>query len=241
MNLGEWLDIISHLPNREQRGWEWHYFQGIVDQSLRTWLIGDRPTSLTSSPTGTHLAITFEGGRVVLIDETRDVTRDVMLPSKVNAVDFSISGTQLVLGMGNGNISILDLVNDTMVLFDEYRSSIESIVALTSNTFATGHADGKIHIWNFSGDHLDSIQANRGMVLSLDYNPEQHLLAVGTIDGTLQTWELEGNVPLMRSHSHGGAVRAVEFLEDGTLISGGDDGNIRIWDIDSGASQNYTF
>ena len=58
-----WGMARYHLAstNREQRGWEWHYFQSIVDQSLRTWLIGDRPTSLTSSPTGTHLAITFEG------------------------------------------------------------------------------------------------------------------------------------------------------------------------------------
>ena len=60
---------------------------------------------------------------------------------------------------------------------------------------------------------------------------------MGTTEGTVQLWELEGNTPVMRSHSHGGAVRAVEFLEDGTLVSGGDDGNIRIWDINSGVSK----
>jgi len=234
-----WGMARYHLAStiRDQRGWEWHYLQSIVDQSIRTWLIGDRPTSLASSPTGMHLAITFEGGRVVLIDESRDVTRDVMLPSKVNAVAFSPSGTQLVLGMGNGNISILDLIHDTMVLFDERRSSVESIVVLTSNSFATGHADGKIHLWDFDGEHLDSVNTNRGMVLSLDYKPEQQLLAIGTIDGTVQTWAIDGDALTMRSHSHGGAVRAVEFLQTGELISGGDDGTILVWNIETGESK----
>ena len=38
-----WGMAKHHLvaTDRKQRGWEWHYLLGVVDQSLRTWLIGD--------------------------------------------------------------------------------------------------------------------------------------------------------------------------------------------------------
>ncbi len=228
-----WGMARHHLASatRNQRGWEWHYLQGIVDQSVRAWLFGDRPVSLSTSPDGIHLVVTFEGGRVVLIDESRNVTRDIALSSKVNAASFSKNGAYVFLGMESGNIAVLDIENETMTLFEEELTSIESIVALEGIRFATGHADGNVQIWNVEGEHIASILGARGMVLSLDFDWNQKFLAIGTIDGTVQVWELDKNQPLLQEHIHGGAVHAVVFVEDGTLVSGGADGKIIIWDI----------
>lgn len=231
---GSWGMARHHLAAtaHDQRGWEWHYLQNIVDQSIRKWPIGDRPTSLTTSPLGSHLAVTFVGGRVVLIDESRDITRDIALPSEVNSTSFSLNGKLLYLGMTNGNIAIFNLEQDSLLFFDEKRSSVVSTIAIDDSLFATGHSNGQIHLWTSSGEHVDSKDGDRGMVLSLDYDASNELLAIGTIDGTVQTWKLQSPQPEMRIHGHGGAVRSVQFLRNGTLVSGGDDGNILVWDLD---------
>ncbi len=230
-----WGMARHHLEstNRESRGWEWHYLRGIADQSIRTWLFGGRPISLSSSPSTEHIVVTFDSGRVVLIDESRNVSRDITLSSKVNEAAFSENGKMIFLGMESGNISILNLENDTMVLFEEQLPSIESIVTLQDNMFASGHADGKVLVWNVDGERISSIDSGRGMVLSLDYDFDQQLLAIGTIDGTVQVWKLEESQPLLQGNRHGGAVHAVHFIGDGILASGSADGKIIIWDIDA--------
>jgi serine/threonine protein kinase/WD40 repeat protein len=236
-----WGMARHHLAttNRDKRGWEWHYLQGIADQSIRTWLFGDRPVSLSSSPDAETLVVTFDSGRVVLIDESRDVTRDITLSSKVNEAAFSKNGGMVFLGMESGSIAILNLENDTMVLFDEQLPPIESIASLYDNLFATGHADGNVLIWNVDGELVSSIAGGRGMVLSLDFDYEQQLIAIGTIDGTVQVWKLDDSQPILLENSHGGAVHSVHFIGDGSLASGGADGKIIIWDIDS--KTHYSF
>ncbi len=221
--------------DRNQRGWEWNYLHGIVNQSNRTWLIGDRPTSLVSSPLGQHIAITFEGERVTLMDELRGVTRDVTLPHKLNVVDFSAEGDVLFLGMANGNIAILDLKLDSMKMYAGNRGPVTSISTLNSNSFATGHPDGSVHIWGAQGNHMKEIQGKGGMVLALDFDYQTNLLAMGSIDGTVQVWDVEKTEPMMRAHGHGGGVRSVHFANGGSLFSGGDDGKIVVWNVPDGS------
>ena len=217
--------------NRKQRGWEWSYFQGLVDQSLRTWLIGDRPTFLVSSPAGKQIAITFESDRVVLVDESRDVMRDLTFPTKVNAVCYSPSGESLILGMDNGYYSILNRSEETMLLFDQKQSAIESIVALKDGSFATGHADGVIRVWDADGNKISSMVGEHGMILTLDYDNAKEVLAAGTFDGTIVLWKIDNAMPVSINQEHAGAVHSVHFVDTNTLASGSADGNIIFWDV----------
>ena len=221
------LDATS----RDQRGWEWNYLQGLVDQSLRTWLIGDRPTSLVTSPAGDQFIVTFEGGRVVLVDERRSLTRDLSFPSKVNAACFTPDGASLLLGMESGAFSLLHLSEETMLMFEVEQPSIESIVSLPDGGFATGHADGVIRVWDKEGNMLSSMVDGHGMVLSLDYDSTSDVLAAGAFDGTVSVWEVEAREPLVVHEGHDEAVYAVHFLHTGTLVSGGGEGNIILWNI----------
>ena len=158
-------------------------------------------------------------------------TRDLTLPYKVNIAEFSIDGNVLFLGMANGSIAILNLQQDTMIEFDGQRGSVESIVAIDSDSFATGHPDGRVHFWTTDGMHLNTIRGDRGMVLSLDYDSEEGKIAIGSIDGTVQVWRLGESQPTIRIHGHGGGVRSLVFLESDKLLSGGDDGNIVVWNL----------
>ncbi len=229
-----WGMARHHLAaaDRAQRGWEWHYLLGVVDQSLRTWLIGDRPTGLVTSRSGNLIAVSFEGTRVALIDETRDVSRDLVLPSKVMAMDFSSNGEQLFLGMSGGQIAIFDLAKNTRLLLDNADSSVTVISSATDDFFVSGHADGSLFVWKNDGKLVRKLESQSGMVLSLDYDSQNNYLAAGTVDGTVRVWKNVGEQQVNRMHEHGGSLRALKFLDNGTLVTAGSDDKIIFWDVD---------
>ena len=229
---GSWGMARHHLigTDRKQRGWEWHYLLGLVDQSLRMWLIGDRPTGLATSASSDQIAVSFEGTRVALIDESRDVSRDLILPSKVTSMDFSDEGHFLYLGMSSGQIAIFNLEDSTRLLVDDSVSSATAITAASTGLFVTGHTDGSIVVWNNDGERVREFASESGMVLSLDYDNRNNFLAAGMVDGSVQVWRSEGVQHVNSMHEHGGSLHAVLFLEDGTLVTSGSDDSIMFWD-----------
>ncbi len=229
-----WGMARHHLrsTDRKHRGWEWHYLSGVVDQSLRNWLIGDRPTALTTSPNGDQIAVSFEGTRVVLIDENRDVSRDLVLPSKVTSMNFSVDGTNLYIGMSSGQIAVFDLLKNTRLLIDSSPSSVTAITGARDKGFISGHADGSVEIWDKEGNHIRSIDSESGMVLAVDFSNSNNHIAIGTSDGAVQVWSSGGVKRLAKQNAHGGSLHAILFFEDGMLATAGSDDNIIIWGTD---------
>ena len=235
-----WEMAGRHLAetNRNLRGWEWSYLRGLMDQSLRTWIIGDRLTSLSTSPTGQHIVLMYEGGRITIHDERSAVSKDLMLPSEVKAAAFSDDGNFLFLGLSGGHVGVLDMKADSLLLFDKKMASIESITSIGNERFATGRSDGSIQTWDVHGNTLRSMKGEGGMVLALDYSPSTNKLATGTIDGTVEVWNLDEAVPVLRKNVHVGAVRTVLFSENETLLSGSDDDNLIVWDLKNNTHKN---
>ena len=60
------------------------------------------------------------------------------------------------------------------------------------------------------------------------------VLATGSADQTVKLWDFGTGRLLAAEHSHCGPVRSVTFSADGrTLVSGGDDGIIMVWNVDT--------
>ena len=229
-----WGMAKHHLvaTDRNQRGWEWHFLLGVVDQSLRTWLIGDRPTGLVTSKKGNQIAVSFEGTRVALIDESREVSRNLILPSKVMSMDFSESGKQLFLGLSSGQIAIFDLEKSTRLTIGELDSSVTAITSAGDGVFVAGHSDGSIYVWKTDGELIRSLNTESGMVLTLDYDILHNRLAAGTIDGSVHVWKNRGERQLKKIREHGGSLHAALFLDDGSLITAGSDDKLIWWDAE---------
>ena len=52
----------------------------------------------------------------------------------------------------------------------------------------------------------------------------------------MKLWDFETGALLAAEHAHCEAVRAVAFSRDGsTLVSGGDDGIVMVWDVQTAA------
>ncbi len=229
-----WKMARNHLDDaaRKFRGWEWHLLKGITDQSAKQWLIGDRPTSLAASPATNLIAISFEGGRVLLIDERSEIISDIQLQVNVRTVEFSTDGAICLLGLSNGQVGVVDVDGAELQFKEVSSSSVESIVTFPTGGYAIGLANGDIQIFNDEHLLVKEWRTDYGMVIALDYEPEKYQLGIGFVNGTVQVMHLgESKLPTLLG-SHNGAAHAVAFVGGGMLVSGGADNMIREWNVD---------
>ena len=231
-----WKMARNHLDDaaRKFRGWEWHLLKGVTDHSTKQWLIGDRPTSLAASAVSNTIAISFEGGRVLLIDEHSEIISDIQLQVNVRTVEFSNDGTICYLGLSNGQVGVVDVAGGALQFKDVSSSSIESIASFPTGGYAIGLANGDIQIFDEEHTLVTQWRTDNGMVIALDYLSEKYQLGIGFVNGTVQVMHLgESKLPTLLG-SHNGVAHAVAFVSDGALVSGGADNKIKKWDVSSG-------
>jgi eukaryotic-like serine/threonine-protein kinase len=227
-----WKMAREHLASAERkyRGWEWHYLHGIVDHSIGVWPVGDRPNALVTSPDGESVAVAFEGVRIGIIDESREVLRTLQMTERVSSLAFATGGTMLVIGMADGGIALVDLVEDTLLRFDSDSTEVSSITAGNEGKFLTGHSNGLVHFWDIEGVLLRTFDSGSGTVLSLAIDFSGKYLAIGKTNGDVQIWNQEEGKMITKRSLHRDAVYDLVFLKNGNLISVGGDGVLRIFD-----------
>ncbi len=72
-------------------------------------------------------------------------------------------------------------------------------------------------------------------VASMKISPNGRFLAVGEVGGTILVWDIPAKRQIHRLQAHRGYVSSLIFDHGNTrLISGGQDGRIRVWDLFSG-------
>src|SRR5262245_53041949 len=72
---------------------------------------------------------------------------------------------------------------------------------------------------------------------SLAISPDGKLIASGGADRLVHLWNLEtgAELPALSGHDH--SVWSVVFTPDGRLVSGGEDGTVRFWDVPAGGKE----
>jgi eukaryotic-like serine/threonine-protein kinase len=230
-----WLMARHHLDSTDRgyRGWEWNYLRRFVDHSIGVWPVGDRPNILATSPNGESVAVAFEGVRIGIIDEKREVLRTIQMSDRVSTLAFTGDGALLVVGMSNGVIAIVDTKDNTLLAFTDEVPSVESIAPTNSDYFATGHSDGIVRIWKTDGTLLRTINTGNGTILSIAYDSTGTQLAIGKTDGVVQIWNESRSEFQMHQEAHEDAVYDLIFLENGKLVSVGGDGVMEVWDPDT--------
>jgi WD40 repeat protein len=101
----------------------------------------------------------------------------------------------------------------------------------------SGHENGQIKVWEIkTGDLLNVLWGTRvfGGVLDVEFSPDGRFIAACQDDERIRVWRFPDYMEKVLTGQNG-AVYSLAFNPvTGDLVSAGDDGEIRIWDIESG-------
>lgn len=199
------------------------------------------------SPVGGSLASAGWDGLIKLWDlkEVGDLNRaaggqTLSVPGTtaiIITLAFSPDGKTLAAGLDNGSIQLWSVATGRLITQLEASEFVWTLAfSPDRKMLASGGNDGQLRLWdtqNFEGKLLSGDSTLP--IADLAYHPGARFLACARFDGPIEVWPLdtENPVPFLLA-GHAGAVEAVVFQpgkDTATLLSGGRDGTVRLWDV----------
>lgn len=115
-----------------------------------------------------------------------------------------------------------------------HMGSTNSVVGTgNGNLIVTAGADGMLKLWDVTeGWALQRLKEHRDAVQCIAYSADGTLLASGGDDRTAHVWDRTGKT--VYSLPHKGSVTGVAFIGNDRLLTTGDDGKARAWDLEAG-------
>jgi WD40 repeat protein len=162
------------------------------------------------------------------------------------SVQFSPDAKSIVSASQDGTAKIWKVAEDTEpVVLRGHTSEVDcAMYSPDGSQIATCSDDKTLRFWNATTGELEgTIQAHSDWVRRLSFCHTRPWLATVSRDGTARVWDLEKGTCRMVFRGHTAYVRDVEFWSDGEalanvnetpsvkLVSGGDDGRLKVWDV----------
>ncbi|MDP1591128.1 MAG: c-type cytochrome domain-containing protein, partial [Prosthecobacter sp.] len=97
---------------------------------------------------------------------------------------------------------------------------------------ATSDRNGNVMVWEAdSGGEFYILGQHKGSCVDLSWRADSNILASCSADGVIMTWEMNEGKKVKEWAAHGGGVQSVSFTPDGKIVSSGNDGLVRTWDV----------
>ena len=214
-----------------------------ADGSAESWRPGDArarpllpaiPDAGVSSADarGDLIAVSLQGGRVIVRDRSGADVADVSMPDVqlANGVAVDPRSRRVAMALADGRVDVMDLTPGakprTLGTHDGQAFAVS--FSPVDETIASGGIDGTVKVWGGPGDSR-TLGTHEGPVTSLAFSPDGRWLASGSSDKTVRIWDLSDQERPRIIRSSQGAINAVAFPDEDRLVTGGTDG-VRVID-----------
>jgi WD40 repeat protein len=213
---------------------------------------GGMMTALTFDAKGQRLATGNMNGSVRIWDLTRSpptpTDRELQHEDRVTDLAFSPDGRWLVSSGVDESVIVWDTAHSDRIA-EEARGDPQGVNTVVFHPegrwLAAAGSEGDIAIWtdltNFARQPETTFPAHEGRAIDMAIDPQGRWLASAGYDGTIKLWRLD-DIPIdpddpdptpdrILTAEEGGII-SISFSRDGnTLASAGNDGAIRLWDL----------
>ena len=204
-----------------------------VVQAHGEWLF-----DLTFNSNGSLLATGGGDNRIVVWDAAtlQPVTELNGHTDDVHAVAFADGDRRLASAGDDMTVRIWDLASKSQL--HALAGHTDTIPALAispdGQTLASGSRDGHIRLWNVAnGELIDLLQGHADDVMSVAFHAGGDILVSASYDHTVRLWDLAASAP-SQMLEHDDWLYAVATTEEGTIVTGGRDCGLRLWDEATG-------
>ena len=220
----------------------WNFSDGKVSEEPIQILRGHtyRIRSVSFSPDGKFLASSSFDKTIKLWNPTTGECIHTFKGHKdwVWTATFNRDGTHLVSSSQDKTLKIWDVKSGSCIQTLNIGEQIQSIAfSFDGKLMAAGSDDATVKLWKLEGKTYQfpkSLEGHVDFVRSLAFNREGKL-ASASYDNTVRLWDVERGkcIKVFRGHTH--RLRAIAFSpDDKTIVSGGWDHQLKIWNIDEG-------
>lgn len=246
--LAAWFDddapVVCHLHNRGQIYW--------LEAHLGT------VTGLSFSPDSRWLLSLCQDGKARLFDLSRpglstprvsseEAERGAFLqaitidptqpPSKTPPMATSPDGQHIASVERDGSVRLRGATGKAPPITLPASGGVVTALRFSpdSRYLATVSADLQARLWSVTGGAPRLLPGHRGPLCGLDLSRDGHRAVLGSQDGKLRLYTLDGSRPPQVLEGHRQAITLCAFSPDGDrILSMSEDGSTRLW-RDSGA------
>lgn len=190
-------------------------------------------------PSGSNLTVTFDKLPTNLFK-----TADLKPGSHAECIGFTPDGAFCVFGTADGFLEVWDPIQGSLRADLPYQNGEDVLMRMNSaiccisfsqdsEMLACGTIDGEVGVWKLStGKRIKSFPSvHKNGVTSVTFSPDQQSLLTTGFDNNVNILGMKSGRILKELHGHTSYVNCALWIDNSTVISGGHDGSLKMWDL----------
>lgn len=195
-----------------------------------------QPRAVAGHKNGVSVVVSI--GKVVVLRNGKQAST-LATPKQPHSVAINVDGTQVAVGFENDLVIIYTLNGDTLVekakLTEAVRGPITALAYSPDGQYlAVGDSQRQVTVVDAHtlAVKIDQWIFHTARVTSVAWSPSSTHAASGSIDTHIFVWSTQNpGKKIQIKFAHVGQVNGVSFLDENTLVSVGQDGCVKTWDI----------